>query len=69
MPYNKFNYWVMPIIVGLALGFIAGIVSVFGGKVLSLNFTENQEYTALIGFTVAGLIFGLADVISKLLKK
>ena len=69
MQYYKFNYWIMPIIVGLTLGVVAGIVSVFGGKILALNFTEAQEYTAFIGFTIAGLIFGLADVVSKLLKK
>ncbi len=67
MRINKrnFKHILMPIFVGGAMGLAAALVSVYGGRTLSLGLSSAQESISFYGFLATGLVYGVAESLSR----
>ncbi|MEW6370779.1 MAG: hypothetical protein AB1584_07585 [Pseudomonadota bacterium] len=64
---KKLGYLMRPLLVGVAMGIVAGGAIVLLGRVLSFDYTPTQEIWAFTGFTMLGALFGIVDSIGRLL--
>lgn len=47
------------------MGLTAALVSVYGGRVLSLGLSSVQESISFYGFLATGLVYGVAESLSR----
>ena len=62
---NTVRIIVLPLLVGLSMGLVAGLVALFGVRLLLLNFSHKQEIATFFGFVLLGAIFGFIDTANR----
>ncbi|MFC0253468.1 hypothetical protein [Massilia consociata] len=65
--FKKINFIAMPLLVGSAMGIVAGGAIVLLGEILSFDYSPTQKIWAFTGFVILGVLFGIVDSIHRLL--